>query len=223
MDHEHRLIRKIAWVPVGMAAVLAPLHALARFATPDGQEDLESGVVRIWAEPTARALRPLLDWADVDTVYRMYGKGWPVLIAATIVSAVLVRNSRRRGRLERLGWRLTVPGLTLMALGLFGFFWIGLDIAYVVAGLPGFLLAVVGSLVLGIAFLRDGFRPWLVPALLLGWLPLDIALSSVLSAGAGTVPMMAAWALAIRAVRRGAVSRPTRPITPGIAPPSSAH
>ena len=223
MDHEHRLMRKLAWVPVGMAAVLAPLHALARFATPDGQEDLDSGVVRIWAEPSAHALRPLLDWADADTVYRTYGKGWAVLIAATIVSAVLVRNSRRSGRLERLGWRLTLPGLTLMALGLFGFFWIGLDIAYVVLGLPGFLLAVIGSLVLGIALLRDGFRPWLVPALLLGWLPMDIALSGVLSAGAGTIPMMAAWALAVRSADRGAVSPPTRPIARGIAPPSSAH
>jgi hypothetical protein len=71
-----------------------------------------------------------------------------------------------------------------MTLGLFGFFWIRLDIAYLVAGLPGFLLAVVGSLVLGIALLRDGFRPWLVPALLLAWLPLDtISTSEVLSAG----------------------------------------
>lgn len=223
MDHEHRLIRKIAWVPVGIAAVLAPLHALARFATTDGKEDLDSGVVRSWAEPAARALQPLLDWADADTVYRTYGKGWPVLIAATIVSAVLVRNSRRPGRLERWGWRLTLPGLTLMVLGLFGFFWVGQDIAYVAAGLPGFLLAVAGSLILGIALLRDGFRPWLVPALLLGWLPLDIVLSGVLSAGAGTVPMMAAWALAIRTVRRDAVSRPARPTARGIAPESSAH
>jgi hypothetical protein len=211
MDYEHRLVRMAAWVPAGMAAVLEPLHALARFATPDGQEDLNSGVVRFWAEPAARALRPLLDWSDADTVYRAYGKVWPVLIAATIVSAVLVRKSRRPGRLERWGWRLTLPGLTLMVLGLFGFFWIGLDIAYVAAGMPGFLLAVVGSVLLGIALLRDGFRPLLAPALLLGWLPLDIALSSVLSAGAGTVPMMAAWALAVRTVRRGAVSRPTRP------------
>ncbi|TDO46151.1 hypothetical protein EV643_1113 [Kribbella sp. VKM Ac-2527] len=172
MDHEHRLVRATAWVPTGTAVVLAPLHALARFATSDGKEDLDSGVVRFWAEPVARALRPLLDWSDTDTVYRAYGKAWPVLIAATIVSAVLVRGSRRPGRLERWGWRLTLPGLTLMALGLFGFFWIGLDIAYLVAGLPGFLLAVAGSVLLGIALLRDGFRPWLVPALLLGWLPL---------------------------------------------------
>jgi hypothetical protein len=216
MDHEHRLVRAAAWMPTGMAVVLAPLRALARFATPDGQEDLDSGIVRFWAEPAARALRPLLDWSDTDTVYRAYGKAWPVLIAATIVSAMLLRNSRHPARLERWGWRLTLPGLTLMALGLFGFFWIELDIAYVAAGLPGFLLAVVGSLVLGIALLRDGFRPWLVPALLLAWLPLDIALSGVLSAGAGTVPMMAAWALATRTVRRGAVSRPTRPGARGL-------
>jgi hypothetical protein len=211
MNHEHRLVGMTPWVPVALATVLAPLHALARFATPDGQEDLGSSVVRFWAEPAARTLRPLLAWSDADTVYRMYGKAWPILIAATIVSAVLVRNSRSRGRLERWGWRLTLPGLTLMALGLFGFFWIGLDIAYVAAGMPGFLLAVVGSVLLGIALLRDGYRPWLVPALLLGWLPLDIALSSVLSAGTGTLPMMAAWALAIQTVRSGAISRPTRP------------
>ncbi|TCC54431.1 hypothetical protein E0H73_38970 [Kribbella pittospori] len=211
MDHEHGLVRRLAWPAVGIAVVLAPLHALARFATADGKEDLDSGVVRFWAEPAARALQPLLDWSDADTVYRAYGKAWPVLIAAAIVSAVLVRRSRRPGRLERWGWRLTLPGLTLMALGLFGFFWLGRDAAYVVAGLPGFLLAIVGSVMLGIAFLRDGFRPWLVPALLLAWLPLDLALSGVLSAGAGTVPMMAAWALAVRTVRRDAVSRSARP------------
>ncbi|MFI7063684.1 hypothetical protein ACIBL3_22050 [Kribbella sp. NPDC050124] len=220
MDHEQRLVRAAAWAPPVLAAVLAPLHALARFATVDGKEDLESDAVQFWAEPAARALRPLLDWADADTVYRAYGKGWPVLIAATIVSAVLVRRSRRPGRLERWGWRLTLPGLSLMVLGLFGFFWIGLDIAYIVAGMPGFLLAVVGSVLLGIALLRDGFRPRLAPALLLGWLPLDIVLSAVLSAGAGTIPMMTAWALAVQTVPRGAPSRPAQPTSAGPRSPS---
>ncbi|MEN3263669.1 hypothetical protein [Pseudonocardia sp.] len=211
MNHEHQPVRWWAWVPAGVGAVLTPLHALARFATADGKEDLGSGVVRFWAEPAARALRPLLDWSDADTVYRTYGKVWPLLIAATLVSALQVRRSRCQGRFERWGWRLTLPGLGLMVLGLFGFFWIRLDVAYVAAGAPGFLLAVIGSVLLGIAFLRDGFRPWLVPALLLGWLPLDFALSAVLSAGAGTIPMMAAWALSIWTQRRRAVSRPIRP------------
>ena len=209
MNHQHRLIGVAPWVAVALAVVLAPVHALARFATPDGQEDLASGVVRFWAEPAGRSLRPLLDWSDADTVYRAYGKVWPVLIAATIVCAVMVRKSRSGGRLERWGWRLTLPGLTLMALGLFGFFWLHLDIAYVAAGMPGFLLAVLGSALLGIALLRDGFRPWLAPALLIAWLPLDIVLSDVLSAGAGTIPMMAAWALAARTVRHSAIPQPS--------------
>jgi hypothetical protein len=213
MDNDKHLaarVRVTSWAAVGAAVVVAPLHALARYATDDGRSDLDSAAVRFWAEPAARAVRPLLDWSDPDTVYRAYGKVWPLAITAALGGAIVVLRSRRPARLERWGWRLALPGLGLMILGLFGFFWLGLDIAYLVAGLPGYLLAVVGCALIGLGLRRDGFRPRMVPVLLLGWLPLDIALSSVLSQGAGTVPMLVAWALAVGAVAGEPVSRRTR-------------
>jgi hypothetical protein len=63
-----------AWVVAWIGLVLAPIHALSRFATAAGSGDLDSAVVRAWAVPAARALRPLLTWSDADTVYVAYGR-----------------------------------------------------------------------------------------------------------------------------------------------------
>jgi hypothetical protein len=69
-----RAVARGAFVAAVTGTVLAPLHALSRHATADGAEDLESPLVRAWAEPAADVLSPLLTWSDPDTVYLTYGK-----------------------------------------------------------------------------------------------------------------------------------------------------
>lgn len=71
-----RLIGRCAWVSAWVGLVAGQLHALSRFATSDGAEDLELPATAAWAVPAAKALSPLLDWGDADLVYVTYGKIW---------------------------------------------------------------------------------------------------------------------------------------------------
>ena len=52
--HERR-IGRFAWVMAWVGLVVGQLHALARFATADGKEDLELPLTAAWAEPAADA------------------------------------------------------------------------------------------------------------------------------------------------------------------------
>ena len=80
-----RRIGCFAWVMAWVGLVLGQLHALARFATEDGKEDLEMPLTAAWAKPAADLLQPLLGWADPDIVYITYGKIWfPVFLAFTL-------------------------------------------------------------------------------------------------------------------------------------------
>lgn len=64
-----RRIGRFAWVMAWVGLVVGQLHALARFATEDGTEDLELPLTAAWAEPGADLLQPLLGWANPDIVY----------------------------------------------------------------------------------------------------------------------------------------------------------
>jgi hypothetical protein len=184
-----------------VAAVLAPIHALSRFATAEGQEDLEFALTRMWAEPAADRLRVLLDWADPDTVYLTYGKAWFFLFAAAAMGAFLVRRAREPRGLERVAWPIALAGLVVSTVGLFGSYYTPLlDESFMFVQLPGMLIALAGSLLLGFALLRRGFRPRTAAWLLVLWFPLGAVLSSIVALGAATLPMLFAWGLASRAV-----------------------
>ena len=176
--------------------VLAPIAALSRFATAEGKEDLESGVVRAWAEPAAEVLSPLLDWAGADTVYTTYGKLWTPIFLAGLLCAFVVRRRRDPGRVETWGWRLTLTGLTGMTLGVTGSYWTPLLDEFFVVTIPFMLIGVIGATTVGISLLRGGFRPRTTAFLLALWFPLMVVLSSVIAMGAGTLPMLWAWGVA---------------------------
>ena len=74
-----------------------------------------------------------------------------------------------------------------------------LDESFVLLGVPGLLISLVGSTLLGIALLRRGFRPRATGWLLALWLPAVVAISAVMAFGGALVPMVWAWALAGRA------------------------
>jgi hypothetical protein len=206
-----RAVARAAFVAAGTGTVLAPVHALSRYATADGVEDLESPLVRTWAEPAADLLSPLLTWSDADTVYVSYGKVWlPVLLAVT-TCAVLVRRRREPVGVERWAWPVALTGYAVAGAGLLGTYWTPwLDESFLFLGVPGLLLSLVGSTLLGLALLYRRFRPSATAWLLTLWLPAALALSTVLSLGAGLLPMVWAWALAGRALTPAAARTPDR-------------
>jgi hypothetical protein len=190
---------RLAVLAAAAGTVLAPLHALSRFATVDGAKDLQNPLVRSWAEPAARALRPLLDWAGPDTVYLTYGKVFdPVVLVAT-VCAFAVRRSRSPRGLERWGWWVALTGYVVLTTGVLGEYWTPwVDGFFMALAAPGVLLSLIGSSLLGIGLLRRGFRPRAAAWLLATWLLTGIALGATIYMGAVLVPMLWAWTLAVR-------------------------
>ena len=184
-----------------LTTVLAPIHALSRYATADGKSDLDSSAVRAWAEPARDALEPLLDWASADTVYTSYGKVFFFVIAFMTVCALVVRGRRPESTgAEKWGWRIAAPGYVILTVGCLGEYWSPwLDETFAIVGIPGILLSMIGSFVLGIGLLRRGFQPRATAVLLIASLPLLFVLSDLIALGATFVPLVWAWSLAIRA------------------------
>ncbi len=105
LDRESARIGRFAWVMAWVGLVGGQLHALSRFATADGNEDLELPLTAAWAEPAADALSPLLGWADPDVVYVTYGKIWfPVFLAFTLCAFAVYRRRQPVG-FEKWAWR----------------------------------------------------------------------------------------------------------------------
>jgi hypothetical protein len=180
---------------------LAPIAALSRFATEDGKADLESDVVRAWAEPAADTLAPLLDWGSADTVYLTYGKLWTPILLTVLLCAFAVRRRRVPTGAETWGWRLLLTGMVGMTIGVTGSYWTPLLDEFFVAALPFILIAMVGGIVLGITLLRRGFQPRSTAVLLIAWLPLFFVLSDLIARGAALLPALwacgcAGWSLA---------------------------
>src|SRR4051812_9446739 len=196
MKLDDNQIGRAALVAAVAGTALAPLAALARFATEDGKQDLESGVVRAWAEPARDALKPLLDWGSTETVYTSYGKLWTPILLAALLCAFAVRRRRTPTGAEKWGWRLTLTGVVGMTIAVTGSYWTPLLDEFFVVALPFMLIAIIGGMVLGIGLLRRGFRPRGTAVLLIVWLPLFFVLSDVIALGAALLPMLWGWGLA---------------------------
>jgi len=166
-----RRIGRFAWVTAWVGLVVGQLHALARFATEDGTEDLELPLTAAWANPGADLLQPLLGWADPDIVYITYGKIWfPVFLAFTL-GAFVVYKRRQPARGEKWAWRFAITAYALASLSVFLDYWTqwtgdyngdGIEgalftLAWFVT-LPGFLMVLLSSTVLGITLLVNRFR-----------------------------------------------------------------
>jgi hypothetical protein len=192
-DHQ---IGRAALVAAVAGTALAPLAALSRFATEDGKSDLESGVVRAWAEPARDAVKPLLDWGSADTVYTTYGKLWAPILVTALLCAVAVFRHRVPTGAEKWGWRMMLTGLVGMTVGVTGSYWTPLLDEFFLFALPFILIAMIGAIVLGIGLLRRGFRPRATAVLLIAWLPLFFVLSDVIAMGAALLPALWAWAIA---------------------------
>jgi hypothetical protein len=194
----------VAWL------VLAPLLALAYFATPEGAEELSTGTVAAWAEPARDALEPLLTFASPGRVYATYLQALALLFPAIVLSAFIARSRRPAPvtRTERWGWRMALAGYVIAGAGLLvvALLLIALppanptvDTVFIAAMLPGMLLSLIGSTVLGIALLRARHRPLATGWLLALALPLGLVGSVVLGHNSlGLFPLAVAWAATAR-------------------------
>ena len=202
-----RRVGRLAWVTAWVGLVVGQLHALARFATADGREDLELPTTRAWAEPAADLLAPLLEWGDPDLVYVTYGKVWfPVFVGFTLAAFAVHRRrsaARRLGGFERWTWRVVLAAYVAACVGVFLDYWtqwtgeynVLFDVGWVVT-LPAFVVTLVGSTVLGTTLLARGFRPWLPAALLAATVPLAfLVILQVTSMGSAALPVMFAFGL----------------------------
>jgi hypothetical protein len=205
---EDRQIGRLAWVMAWVGLVVGQLHALSRFRTADGKEDLELPLTAAWAEPADDLLSPLLGWADPDLVYVMYGKIWlPVFVAFTLCAVVVYRR-RQPGGFEKWAWRLAIGAYAVACVGVFLDYWTqwtgnyeggGIEETLFTAGflvtVPGLLGTLLFSTVLGVTLLVKRFRPAL-PALLLAlMIPLAIGILEVTSMGSAALPVMFAFGI----------------------------
>lgn len=201
----HRLAVYIVAATAG-AVVLAPLVAVAYFATADGAEYLEVATVAAWATPARELFGPLVTFASPDRVYATYTQILALLFPAIVLTALATRSHRPvpRKRSERVGWRITLTGYGLFGVGLLvvaivlvaGDTSVALaDAVFLGAMFPGLLLGLIGSTVLGIVFVRSGYRPCVTAWLLALAIPLWILGSFVLGHnGLGILPLFVAWA-----------------------------
>jgi hypothetical protein len=198
-----RKVGRFAWAMAWIGLVVGQLHALARHNTADGRGDLEeSAATRFWSDPARDVLGPLLDWGDPDLVYVTYGKIWlPVFLAFTLCAFVVHRRRQPMG-LEKWAWRIALTGYVWACLAVLGDYWtqwtgtpnVLLDISFLL-GLPGLLLVLIGSSLLGIAWLRNGFRPRTPAWLLTVMFPAAFLITEVTSMGNVALPVMFAFGI----------------------------
>ena len=203
-----RRVGRFAWAMAWFGLVVGQLHAMARHNTADGKEDLQSWATRVWSDPTRKALAPLLDWADPDTVYLSYGKLWlPVFVGFTLAAFVVHRRRRPRG-FERWAWRVVVFGYCYACVSVVLEYWTQLtgynaffERAFLIT-LPAIPITMIGSTVLGVTLLRRGFRPRASAWLLTLAFPLAIVIPAVTSLGNIVLPVAFAFGIAGRRLAR---------------------
>jgi len=206
-ENTQRVIGRFAWVMAWVGLAVGELHALARHATADGQGDLDLPLTAAWSVPASRALRPLLDWSDADTVYVTYGKIWLPVFAAFTLCAFVVRERRQAAGFERWAWRVALTGYVVATASVLGEYYTPwLDQSFLVLALPGLLVSMIGSTMLGITLLHSAFRPRATAWLLTLWIPLFVGIGMVTSMGNAALPLMFAFGIAGRHLARQGIA-----------------
>ncbi len=171
-----------------------PFHSLAYFETEAGSE----GIIK-WRESGRDLLEPFLDWNSADTVYRTWGKVGLLVVLGFVLALVALWMRRRHDayRFERWAFRIAFVGYGLALVGWFTEYWTPyLEFGFNAFTGPGTLITLIGSTLLGIAFLRRSAVPRLASWLLALSIPLVFALIGLLGhLSAALVPLDVAWIL----------------------------
>ena len=225
LEGRDREIGRWAWVMAWVGLVVGQLHALARFRTEDGKEDIaDYPLTAAWAVPADDLLSPLLGWADPDVVYVHYGKVWfPVFVAFTLCAVVVYRRRQPRG-FEKWAWRLAIGAYCLACTAVFLDYWTqwtgdyegGVEgmlfsLGWIVT-IPGLLGTLLFSTVLGVTLLVKRFRPVLPALLLMLVIPLAIGILTVTSMGSAALPVMFAFGLLGRRIARAETAPVREPV-----------
>ena len=201
------------------ALVVTPLLALSYFGIADGASALDQTTVSAWADPAGDRLGALLTWSAPDRVYATYIPLFALLFPAGFLCALAVRSRRAmsEGCLERWSWRIALSGYGLCPSGfvavapaLIGASPGGtaVNTVFLVLLMPGMLLSLIGTTMLGIALLRNRDTPRLTAWLLKLAVPFMIVGIGVLGhIGLGMLPLFIAWGIAGRNLRQ---RRPVR-------------
>jgi hypothetical protein len=202
------LIGRCAWVAAWVGLAAGQLHALSRHATAAGAEDLALPATAAWAVPAAKALSPLLGWGN-PCLCHLRQIWFPLFLAFTLCAFVIYKQ-RRPGRWETWVWRVALTGYVLACAGVFADYWtqwtgnynVLFQVGWIMT-VPGLLLTMVGSTVLGITLLVRGsaVRP---PALLLALaIPLAWLILLATSLGNAVLPVMFAFGILGRRLPTG--------------------
>ena len=219
-----RRIGRFAWIMAWVGLIVGQLHALARFATEDGKEDLELPFTAAWAEPTADLAQPLLGWANPDIVYITYGKIWFPIFAAITLCAFVVYRRRQPVRVEKWAWRFAIAAYTLASVGVFLDYWTqwtgnyngdGIEgtlftLAWLVT-VPSLLMFLLSSTVLGVTLLVKRFRPTPAALLLALNIPLAFAILQVTSMGNAALPVMFGFGILGHRITRAESTKTPQP------------
>lgn len=209
---QEKRIVMFGWIAASAGLFHGQLHALSRFETEAGEADLELPLTKAWAVPAARALRPLLDWGDPDTVYWHYGKIWFPIFAAMTLCALVVHRHRRPAGFERWVWRVTLAGYTVTTLSVVGDYYTPwTDLSFMLLSLPGLAITAIGSTTLGVLLLKRGYRPRILGLALVAFIPTFLLVTEITSMGNVILPITFAWTYAASRVVR---TRPYESVTP---------
>jgi hypothetical protein len=198
------------WIASLLALAFVPLYALSRFATDVGARDLEIPTIRAWAEPAGALLSPLLTWADPDVVYQTLGKTWVFLLAPMLLVAFAAYRRRQPGGGERWAWWTALLGYGLLTCSTVGDFWTPWTTAsFMLLTIPGFLVSLLGSTLLGIFLVRRGFHPRGTAWMLALAIPGFVAGTFTIAFAGGLLFLMWAWAIAGRSMSHGRTTATT--------------
>ena len=112
-----------------------------------------------------------------------------------------MRRRRRPAGFEKWAWRVALTGYVWACVGVFLDYWTQLNTynavfepAFLIT-IPGLLVTLIGSTLLGIALLRNGLTPKLPAWLLALMIPLAIGVGQVTSMGSFALPVMFAFGI----------------------------
>lgn len=217
--------RRVALARVTLAAavlgsIVGPIVAVAYLHTSEGIDYLDQPSIAAWVNPATGLLQPVFDQVGVDRTYLIGTQLLAVLWLVTVAGAITAARLRAPVRRERVWWLIALIGYGWFGLGLVAFAVLAsvlspshaiADAVFLVGMFPGLLLSLIGSTLLGVSLLRRRYpaqaTAWLLMLAIPCWLFANLVLGHN---SIGLLPLMWAWALALRSPAEQEQLVPTR-------------